>query len=61
MEALIEKRNERFLQRLLPYLKENNVFCAVGAMHLPGERGMLAMLRREGYNVEPVPFEFKLE
>jgi uncharacterized protein YbaP (TraB family) len=61
MEALIEKRNERFMERLLPHLKENNVFCAVGAMHLPGERGMLAMLRREGYHVEPVPFEFKAE
>lgn len=61
MEALIEKRNERFMERLLPHLKESTVFCAVGAMHLPGERGMLAMLRREGYTVEPVPFEFKQE
>ena len=31
------------------------VFVAVGAGHLPGEQGVLRLLREAGYTVEPVP------
>lgn len=58
MDELLEQRNQRFIDHLLPLLKDNKVFCAVGALHLPGDTGMIEMLRNAGYNVEPVEFSF---
>lgn len=57
-ESLLGKRNERFVANLLPLLQTNNVFCAVGAMHLAGPEGMIAMLKKRGYKVEPIKFTF---
>lgn len=34
------------------------MFSAVGAAHLPGEQGVIEMLRRRGYKVRPVKFSF---
>lgn len=58
MEALIDMRNNRFAERLLPHIKDSSVFCAVGALHLPGETGLINQLRKSGYTVEPVDFKF---
>lgn len=55
---LVEGRNRRFFQSLVEQIPHSNVFCMVGAMHLPGENGLIAMLRREGYLVQPVSFYF---
>lgn len=38
-------------------LKES-VFCGVGAAHLAGEKGVLSLLRKKGYTVEPVIFNW---
>jgi len=51
----IEARNARMLNALLPLLQESRVFVAVGALHLPGEAGLIASLRRNGYEVSPLP------
>ena len=32
---------------------ENCVFIAIGAAHLPGENGVIELLRKKGYLVEP--------
>jgi uncharacterized protein YbaP (TraB family) len=32
-------------------LRGGRVFVAIGAMHLPGHAGLLAMLKRDGYRV----------
>ncbi len=58
MEALVDMRNNRFLDRLLVKLDENSVFCVVGALHLPGNSGLINQLRLRGYKVEPVEFKF---
>ncbi len=34
--------------------KEKPCFIAVGALHLPGENGVLELLKKEGYSVKPV-------
>lgn len=51
-EYLVIDRNHRMVDRLLPHLREGDVFAAVGALHLPGEEGMLNLLRQKGYRVE---------
>jgi len=53
-KSLIEKRNKKFVERLIPYLKKQSVFCAVGALHLPGETGLINALQEQGYEVTPV-------
>lgn len=54
MGSLVDERNRRMAERLLPLLREGGVFAAVGALHLPGETGLLALLRRQGLRVSPV-------
>jgi uncharacterized protein YbaP (TraB family) len=34
------------------------VFVAVGALHLPGESGLIALLRQNGFRLEPHPLPF---
>lgn len=58
LKALLDDRNDRFIKNLLPQLKTSSVFCAVGAMHLTGNNGMIAQLRKNGYEVVAVPFRF---
>ena len=35
-------------------MKANSTLFAVGAGHLPGERGILNLLKQQGYTVEAV-------
>lgn len=50
-QRAIRDRNRLMLQRLLPLLQDGAAFVAVGALHLPGESGLLAGLQREGYRI----------
>lgn len=52
---LITERNLRMAERLEPHLKEGGAFVAVGALHLPGTSGLVALLRQRGYRVTRVP------
>lgn len=51
---LIAERNRVMARRLAPLLQQGGVFVAVGALHLPGEEGLLALLHREGATIRPV-------
>ena len=51
----INRRNQRMLETLLPLLQESRVFVAIGALHLPGEEGLLALLRSRGFSLAPLP------
>jgi hypothetical protein len=52
---LNDERNLRMIQRMKPYLQQGNSFIAVGALHLAGPTGLVALLRQAGYQVDPVP------
>jgi uncharacterized protein YbaP (TraB family) len=54
IEQGIDARNHRMVESLLPVLAEGGVFTAVGALHLPGEDGLLALLRHNGYELRPL-------
>lgn len=53
-EALLDKRNADWLTKLPAIFKNGPTFVAVGALHLPGEKGILEGLRKLGYKVTPV-------
>lgn len=48
-ERLIDDRNGRMVDRLRPALRRGGAFIAVGVLHLPGDRGILALLEKHGY------------
>ncbi len=54
MTHLLDRRNRRMTERALPLLKKGGVFIAVGALHLPGKDGLVALIRKEGFTVTPV-------
>lgn len=51
---LIDKRNRTMVVRMQARLSEGDAFIAVGALHLPGEQGILKLLRQQGYRVEAI-------
>lgn len=54
MSRLLDERNPRMVERMLPRLAEGGAFVAVGALHLGGEQGLISLLRERGYRVTAV-------
>lgn len=54
MDALLRERNRRMVERVAPLLKEGEAFVAVGVLHLVGDEGLVALLRKQGMTVTPV-------
>lgn len=54
MERLLVRRNANMAERMRVRLKEGNAFIAVGALHLPGDTGLLRLLSAAGYRVTRV-------
>ncbi|MDZ7788333.1 MAG: TraB/GumN family protein [Halofilum sp. (in: g-proteobacteria)] len=53
-KKVVDERNERMVERMQPLIERGGAFVAVGALHLPGERGVLRLLEEAGYTVTPV-------
>ncbi len=51
---VIVDRNHRMAERIESRLKKGNHFIAVGALHLPGEEGLLNLLSQRGYRLSRV-------
>lgn len=51
---LLTQRNTRMRDRALSHLAFGGIFVAVGALHLPGKQGLVALIRDAGYVVTPV-------
>lgn len=53
-ETMVTARNRTMAERAVPMLDAGNAFIAVGALHLPGEEGLVELLRKAGYKVTAV-------
>ncbi len=53
-DVLLNNRNRNWVEKLKILMKEKSLVIAVGAGHLPGETGVINLLRKAGYKVTPV-------
>jgi uncharacterized protein YbaP (TraB family) len=53
-QRIITDRNHVMAERSAPELAKGNVFMAVGALHLPGEEGVIERLRAQGFTLPRV-------
>jgi len=58
IELGIHARNQRMAEAILKLLGRNTVFAAVGALHLPGEQGLINILRQHGFELSPLALPF---
>ena len=47
-------RNEQMAEKLDSVIHKAKVFAGIGAAHLPGEQGVISLLRKKGYTVKPL-------
>lgn len=53
-KKVVDDRNIRMVKRMEKRLQEGNAFIAIGALHLPGKKGMLKLLQDRGYSVSAI-------
>ena len=53
-DDFIKNRNTDWIPKIETYISKSPVFIAVGAGHLPGNEGVLNLLREKGYTITPV-------
>lgn len=53
-EKILTERNYRMVERMQPILETGAAFIAMGALHLPGEEGVLALLERYEFEITRV-------
>ena len=51
---ILTDRNHVMADRMQPILEKGNAFIAIGAMHLPGREGVLALLQHKKYRISRV-------
>ena len=56
-DILLYNRNVNWTNQLKELMTKNALVIAVGAGHLPGDRGVINLLRKAGYKVDPVKNE----
>lgn len=53
-DVALDQRNKKWIPKIKKHLSENKPFIGFGAAHLIGENGVIELLRKVGYTVEPV-------
>lgn len=51
---LLIRRNKKWVDDMKQFMQEHSSLVAVGSGHLPGEQGLINLLIKAGYTVEPV-------
>ncbi|MGM9812842.1 MAG: TraB/GumN family protein [Muribaculaceae bacterium] len=54
MDELIYNRNAVWAKKLQELMPTKSILVVVGAGHLPGEKGLIDLLQKAGYSVQPV-------
>lgn len=54
VDFMLKDRNVKWAKVLPALMSSGSQFIAVGAGHLPGKDGLIALLKQAGYDVEPV-------
>lgn len=53
-QTLLDDRNERWISTIEQSISQRPTFIAIGAGHLGGEKGVITLLRKKGYEITPV-------
>jgi uncharacterized protein len=53
-ELLLDRRNQHWIPVMESAMKKSPTFFAVGAGHLPGNKGVIELLRKQGYRVTAI-------
>ncbi len=53
-QRIVTDRNRTMATRAKPILDQGAVFMAVGALHLPGNDGLIELLRKDGFTISAV-------
>ena len=53
-DILLDKRNMNWVKQMRDILPRQNIFIAVGAGHLGGPKGLIELLKKEGFTLRPI-------
>jgi uncharacterized protein YbaP (TraB family) len=54
LDQMLYHRNQNWMRQLPTLFQQGRAFVAVGAMHLTGSQGLIALLRQQGYQLRPL-------
>ena len=54
LDLLLFNRNARWAKQIDSLVQSNNILFAVGAAHLPGDKGVIRLLQKQGYILRPM-------
>ena len=54
LKRLVYDRNRNWIPTIMQAMKQGSILVSVGAGHLPGPQGVIALLRAQGYEVTPI-------
>ncbi len=53
-EIMLDQRNQKWIPLIEEKIAQTPTFIAVGSGHLPGDQGVISLLRKQGYQVTPI-------
>ena len=53
-DILLNNRNYNWVEKLKKLMPGKSLVVAVGAGHLPGDKGVINLLRKAGFTVTPI-------
>lgn len=54
---MLTDRNQVMADRIMTIASEASLFCAIGAGHLAGKKGVLRLLKQQGLTIKPIIFK----
>lgn len=51
---ILNSRNKKWIPKIITKIKKSSTFIAVGAGHLPGEEGLINLLKKQGFKLKSI-------